>query len=155
VWDLYCGTGSIALFMAPRVSRVVGFEVVEEAVQDAYQNCAFNGIDNCSFLAGDLKDLIRGGSEADRKGARPDVVVTDPPRSGMHPRVVEGLLGLAPPRIFYVSCNPATLARDLAQMAECYRIQAVQPFDLFPHTPHIECLVELVRKDGGCHRNAP
>ncbi len=147
VWDLYCGTGSIALFIASRVKEVLGFELVEDAIKDAYVNCRLNGIDNCQFRAGDLKEIIRAASQSSRSSALPDVVVTDPPRSGMHPSVVKALLELAPRRILAVSCNPSTLARDLAMLIDRYHIARVQPFDLFPHTPHIECVVRLDRKE--------
>ncbi|GLI34350.1 23S rRNA (uracil(1939)-C(5))-methyltransferase RlmD [Desulforhabdus amnigena] len=146
VWDLYCGTGSIALFIASRVGRVVGFEVVEDAIRDAYMNCELNGIDNCSFLSGDLKDVIKEAQQSVQEGGLPDVVITDPPRAGMHPNVVKALLELAPKRIITVSCNPSTLARDLTYFLDRYEIQKIQPFDLFPHTPHIECVVRLERK---------
>lgn len=146
VWDLYCGTGSIALFIAASVKGVVGFEVSEEAVRDAYENCALNGIDNCRFVAGDLKDVIGSINVSAPGSERPDVIITDPPRAGMHPRVLKALLEAAPQSIITVSCNPSTLARDLVVLLEHYRIDAVQTFDLFPHTPHIECLVKLSRK---------
>jgi 23S rRNA (uracil1939-C5)-methyltransferase len=146
VWDLYCGTGSIALFIASQVRRIVGFEVVEDAIKDAYDNCRLNDIGNCSFHAGDLKDVIKGMEGGTGHGGAPDVVITDPPRSGMHPHVVKALMELAPRRIIAVSCNPATLARDLAVLLDLYEIQKVQPFDLFPHTPHIECVVKLEKK---------
>lgn len=145
VWDLYCGTGSIALFIASRARRVVGFEVVEDAVRDAYENCRYNGIENCSFVAGDLKDMISRGSD-EAGTAVPDVLIADPPRAGMHPHVVKTVLELAPKRIVYVSCNPSTLARDLTSLLERYEVERVLPFDFFPHTPHIECVVKLVRK---------
>ncbi len=142
VWDLYCGAGSIALYLAAQVHRVAGFELVQTAVDDAYVNCRLNGIDNCRFQAGDLKEQIR---QALRTGdpPRPEVVITDPPRAGMHPEVVQTLLELAPRRLIYVSCNPATLARDLGLLQEHYEITSVQPFDLFPHTGHIECVARL------------
>ncbi|MFA5111267.1 MAG: 23S rRNA (uracil(1939)-C(5))-methyltransferase RlmD [Desulfobaccales bacterium] len=143
VWDLYCGAGSIALALASRVRRVVGFELVQAAVDDAYVNCRLNGLDNCRFLAGDLKEVIRATQRGPHREPVPDVVVTDPPRSGLHPDVVNALKELAPRRLIYVSCNPATLARDLALLQGRYAILTVQPFDLFPHTAHIECLVHL------------
>jgi 23S rRNA (uracil1939-C5)-methyltransferase len=148
VWDLYCGAGSIALFLASRVGRVVGFELVPEAVNDAYTNSRLNGLDNCQFLAGDLKERIRETLQ-DASQPRPDVVITDPPRSGLHPQVVKALQELAAPRIIYVSCNPATLARDLALLQDQYDILEVQPFDLFPHTAHTECVVRLERRHLG------
>ncbi|MBC7357940.1 MAG: 23S rRNA (uracil(1939)-C(5))-methyltransferase RlmD [Desulfacinum sp.] len=146
VWDLYCGTGSIALFVAGHARKVAGFEVVESAIQDAYRNAALNKVDNCVFRVGDLKDVIRDPAVRGPGVALPDVVITDPPRAGMHPNVIKALLELAPRRIVAVSCNPATLARDLALLSERYRVCRVQPFDLFPHTPHIECVVQLDRK---------
>jgi 23S rRNA (uracil1939-C5)-methyltransferase len=147
VWDLYCGAGSIGLSLAAQVRRVVGFELVQEAVDDAYVNCGVNRVDNCQFLAGDLKELIREAQAATRHYPPPDVVVTDPPRAGMHPHVVQALKELAPRRIIAVSCNPATLARDLALLQDRYDIVTVQPFDLFPHTAHIECVARLERRN--------
>jgi 23S rRNA (uracil1939-C5)-methyltransferase len=146
VWDLYCGTGSIALSLARKAERVVGFEVIEEAIADAYQNAALNGIDNCSFRVGDLKDVIGDAVQSGSGAGMPDVIVTDPPRAGMHPKVVQTLLELAPKKVVTVSCNPSTLARDLELLTPRYTVAEVQPFDLFPHTPHIECVVKLERK---------
>lgn len=146
VWDLYCGTGSITLSLARKAERMVGFEVVEEAIVDAYRNAERNGIDNCRFRAGDLKDVLRDAARAGSDLGVPDVIVTDPPRAGMHPKVVQTILDLAPKRIVAVSCNPATLARDLELLQTRYDIERVQPFDMFPHTPHIECVVKLERK---------
>jgi 23S rRNA (uracil1939-C5)-methyltransferase len=143
VWDLYCGTGSIGLYIASRVRSVVGIELVEDAVRDAIENCRINNIGNCSFLAGDLKDTIRKALEP----GRPDVVIVDPPRAGMHPKVVKTLLEILPQRIIAVSCNPATLARDAALLIEAYDITEVQPIDLFPHTPHVECVIRFDRKN--------
>ncbi len=145
VWDLYCGAGSISLCLSERVRRVLGFELVEAAVQDAYVNARLNQVDNCQFLAGDLKDCLREVMRS-RQFSRPEVVVTDPPRAGMHPQVIKSLVELAPQRIIAVSCNPATLARDLALLQEHYDIVAVEPFDLFPHTTHIECVVRLEKR---------
>jgi 23S rRNA (uracil1939-C5)-methyltransferase len=145
VWDLYCGAGSIALSLAPHVRRVVGFELVSEAVHDAYTNCRLNGLDNCQFLAGDLKARIQETLGAASQPP-PDVVITDPPRAGLHPQVVKALQELSPQRIIYVSCNPATLARDLALLQNQYEILTVQPFDLFPHTAHTECVVRLEKR---------
>ncbi len=146
VWDLYCGTGSIALFIAAQVQRVVGFEVSEEAVRDAYENCGLNRIDNCTFVSGDIKNRITGVCSSLSRDCRPDVVITDPPRAGMHPHVLKALIEADPSRIIAVSCNPATLARDLVVLLDHYQVETIQPFDLFPHTPHIECLVKLKRK---------
>ncbi len=150
VWDLYCGTGSIGLYIASRVKNVIGIELIEEAVQDARENCRINNIDNCSFLAGDLKDVIRQVSQQ----GRPDVVIVDPPRAGMHPKVAQALLESLPGRIIAVSCNPASLARDAALLLGAYDIKEVQPIDLFPHTPHVECVVRLDRKALGAPRLA-
>jgi 23S rRNA (uracil1939-C5)-methyltransferase len=145
VWDLYCGAGSIALHLAPQVRRVVGFELAAAAVNDAYINSRLNGRENCRFLEGDLKALLRETLQAGGQ-PHPDVVVTDPPRAGMHPKVIEALREIAPRRIIYVSCNPATLARDLALLQDRYDILTIQPFDLFPHTAHIECVARLDRR---------
>jgi 23S rRNA (uracil1939-C5)-methyltransferase len=143
VWDLYCGTGSIGLYIASRVKSVVGIEMVAEAVDDARENCRINGIGNCSYLCGDLKDVIGKVSQM----GRPDVVIVDPPRAGMHPKVVKALLEALPARIIAVSCNPASLARDASLLLEAYDIKEVQPIDLFPHTPHLECVVRFDRKE--------
>ena len=148
VWDLYCGAGSIALTLAGAVDRVVGFELAPEAVNDAYANARRNGIDNCRFVAGDLKTRLQEAIETPRHYPRPEVVVTDPPRAGMHPQVLAALLALAPARLLYVSCNPATLARDLGVLQPGYHLAAVYPFDFFPHTAHIECLAVLARRHG-------
>jgi 23S rRNA (uracil1939-C5)-methyltransferase len=146
VWDLYCGAGSIALSLAPHVRRVVGFELVAAAVNDAYVNSRLNGLDNCQFLAGDLKERLRETQRASSGQPGPEVVITDPPRAGMHPQVVQTLLALAPRRLIYVSCNPATLARDLALFQNHYDMLSIQPFDLFPQTSHIECVAHLARR---------
>ncbi len=143
VWDLYCGTGSIGQYIASRVKSVVGIEMIAEAVDDARENCRINGIDNCSYFCGDLKDVI---GKVLLMG-RPDVVIADPPRAGMHPKVVKALLEALPSRIVAVSCNPASLARDALLLLEAYDIKEVQPIDLFPHTPHLECVVRFDRKE--------
>jgi 23S rRNA (uracil1939-C5)-methyltransferase len=146
VWDLYCGTGTMAIGLARAARKVIGFELLPEAVADARVNGGLNGVDNCEFVMGDVKTLLRSPSRLlDRYGS-PEVVVTDPPRAGMHPSVVKSLAALAPPRIVYVSCNPATLARDLKMLMESYRLLRVQPVDLFPHTPHIEAVAVLEKK---------
>ncbi len=141
VWDLYCGTGSIALYVASDAKKVVGFEIIEQAVTDAYRNAERNSITNCSFLIGDIKDVI-----VNRMTDKPDVVISDPPRAGMHPKVLKALLRLEPRLIIMVSCNPATLARDLGVLSEKYEVTDVFPFDLFPHTPHIECIARLEKR---------
>ena len=145
VWDLYSGTGTMAIALARAARKVIGFELVQAAVSDARTNAGLNGVDNCEFVLGDLKDLLGNPSIANNYSS-PQVVVTDPPRAGMHPSVVNQLIALAPPRIVYVSCNPATLARDLKVLAEKYRLLRVQPVDLFPHTPHVEAVAVLEKK---------
>ncbi len=144
VYDLYTGTGTIACFLARDARKVVGIECVPEAVDDARSNCALNGIGNAEFHAGDMKDIL-SPSFLSAHG-HPDVAVTDPPRAGMHPSVVATLLEAAPSRIVYVSCNPATQARDIALMSSAYRVAAVQPVDMFPHTQHVESVVLLTRR---------
>lgn len=146
VYDLYCGAGSISLFLARHCGRVVGAEIVPEAVADARGNAELNGVTNTVFEAGDLKELL-DDAFVERHG-RPDVLITDPPRAGMHQTVVERIHKLAPPRIVYVSCNPATQARDLALLKDLYDITHVQPVDMFPHTSHVENVVCLERKIG-------
>ncbi|MFT3885275.1 MAG: 23S rRNA (uracil(1939)-C(5))-methyltransferase RlmD [Flavobacteriales bacterium] len=143
VYDLYCGAGSISLYVSGSAKRVIGAEIVPEAVQDAERNAALNGITNCTFEAGDLKDLL-SPEFAERHG-RPDVVDHRSPRAGMHEDVVMRLRELAPRRIVYVSCNPATQARDLGLLKDMYAITAVQPVDMFPHTYHVENVVRLDR----------
>ncbi|MBR1784405.1 MAG: 23S rRNA (uracil(1939)-C(5))-methyltransferase RlmD [Bacteroidales bacterium] len=145
LYDLYTGTGTIALFLASQVKRVVGIEYVEEAIADAHHNAERNGFTNTAFFAGDMaKVLTRQFVE---ENGRPDVVVTDPPRAGMHEAVVRQLLDTAPRKIVYVSCNPATQARDLKLLAERYDVKRIQPVDMFPHTHHVENVAELVRRD--------
>ena len=145
VWDLYSGTGTMAIGLAKAARKVIGFELLQAAVSDAQTNAELNGVDNCEFVLGDLKDLLGNPSFAYNYGS-PQVVVTDPPRAGMHPSVVNQLLALAPPRIVYVSCNPATLARDVKVLAEKYRLLRVRPVDMFPHTPHVEAVAVLERE---------
>ena len=142
VYDLYTGTGTIANFVARDAKKVVGIEYVPEAIEDAHLNSQVNKIGNTIFYAGDMKDILTPELIA-RHGA-PDVVITDPPRAGMHPDVIKTLLGAAPPRIVYVSCNPATQARDAALLVEGgYRVLKVQPVDMFPHTHHVENVMLL------------
>ena len=145
VYDLYTGTGTIAQFVSRRASKVIGIEYVPEAIEDARINAKANGIDNCYFFAGDMKDVLTPGFIS--RHGRPDVMIVDPPRAGMHPDVVRVILDAAPQRIVYVSCNPASQARDLAMMAEKYEIAAVQPVDMFPHTQHVENVCKLIRKE--------
>lgn len=144
VYDLYTGTGTIANFIAAKAGKVIGIEYVKEAIDDAIINSQVNGIENTDFYAGDMKDILT--SEFINEHGQPDVLITDPPRAGMHPDVVSTILQAAPKRIVYVSCNPATQARDLAMMSEAYNIEAVQPVDMFPHTQHVENVVLLQKK---------
>ena len=145
VYDLYTGTGTIAQFVSRMASKVIGIEYVPEAIEDARINAKANGIDNCHFFAGDMKDVLT--PDFISRHGRPDVMIVDPPRAGMHPDVVRVILDAAPQRIVYVSCNPASQARDLAMMAEKYEIAAVQPVDMFPHTQHVENVCKLIRKE--------
>ena len=140
VWDLYAGTGTISLFLAERAREVVGFELAESAVQDAAENMRQHGVKNARFVAGDLLHKL------EETFPKPDVLVTDPPRAGMHEKVVRYINTLKPRRIVYVSCNPTTLARDLAILSQQYRVEAVQPVDMFPQTYHIETVVKLSLK---------
>lgn len=144
VYDLYTGTGTIANFVARQVKKVVGIEYVPEAIADAKLNSEVNGIDNTTFFAGDMKDVLTDGFIAEH--GRPDVMIIDPPRAGMHEDVVNVILNARPERIVYVSCNPATQARDLALMDEFYRVEEVQPVDMFPHTHHVENVVRMTRR---------
>lgn len=144
VYDLYTGTGTIANFVARNVAKVVGIEYVEEAIEDARVNSAANNIDNTLFFAGDMKDILN--QEFILEHGRPDVLITDPPRAGMHTDVVDAILFANPKRIVYVSCNPATQARDLNLLDVNYAVTRVQPVDMFPHTHHVENVVLLERR---------
>ncbi|MDR2680022.1 MAG: 23S rRNA (uracil(1939)-C(5))-methyltransferase RlmD [Tannerella sp.] len=136
VYDLYTGTGTIANFIARNAKKVIGIEYVPEAIDDAMANARLNSLDNTEFFAGDMKDLLT--SEFIARHGKPDVIITDPPRAGMHDDVVDILLATEPKRIVYVSCNPATQARDLNRLSVKYRVRKVQPVDMFPHTHHVE-----------------
>ena len=144
VYDLYTGTGTIANFVAKKARQVIGIEYVSEAIEDAIVNSQLNALENTLFYAGDMKDILNDDFIAEH--GRPDVIITDPPRAGMHPDVVKTILRAAPKRIVYVSCNPATQARDLQAMDEAYKVMAVQPVDMFPHTPHVENVVLLEKR---------
>lgn len=144
VYDLYTGTGTIANFIARQVQKVIGIEYVPEAIEDAKVNSELNGIANTLFYAGDMKDVLN--SDFIARHGRPDVIITDPPRAGMHPDVVQTILNAAPERIVYVSCNSATQARDLQLMDTAYKVMAVQPVDMFPHTHHVENIVLLHKR---------
>ncbi len=145
VYDLYTGTGTIANFVSRSASHVVGIEYVEDAVADARLNSAANGITNTEFYAGDMKDVLTDAFIEEH--GRPDVMIIDPPRAGMHGDVVDVVMRARPGRIVYVSCNPATQARDLALLDPLYKVEAVQPVDMFPHTQHVENVVALVLRD--------
>jgi len=144
VYDLYTGTGTIALFLAHEASKIVGIEYVQEAIDDALVNAQENNISNCSFFAGDMKDLLN--KEFIEQNGAPDVIILDPPRAGIHPDVAKVIVEARPYKIVYVSCNPASQARDLALMAEHYSITKIQPVDMFPHTQHLENVVKLELK---------
>lgn len=141
VYDLYCGAGTISLFVSEYVRHVVGVELVEEAVANARANAKANGVTNCTFVAGDMRDLFT--PDFVQRHGKPDVLLVDPPRAGMHPKVVEQIARLRPERFVYVSCNPRSQARELGALKEIYAIEAVQPVDLFPHTHHIENVIKL------------
>jgi len=144
VYDLYTGTGTIAQFVSGKALKVIGIEYVPEAIEDAKVNAVGNGITNCEFFAGDMKDVLTSGFIASH--GRPEVMIVDPPRAGMHPDVIKVILEAAPERIVYVSCNPASQARDLAMMSTKYKVTEVQPVDMFPHTQHVEnvCKLEII-----------
>lgn len=145
VYDLYCGTGSIGIFVSKGARKVVGVEVVADAVADAIENAALNGLNHTSFFTGDVTDICDDAFFA--ANGKPDVVITDPPRAGMHEKLVKKLLEIAAPTVVYVSCNPATQARDLALLDEQYEVTKIQPVDMFPHTLHIENVVQLKLKN--------
>ena len=137
VLDLYSGTGAIAIYLAAQAKKVMGMEICASAVADAQKNCQLNHINNCTFRQGDIKDLLKNDSA--------DVIIIDPPRSGLHQKVVKKIIALNPPRMVYVSCNPTTLARDLGLFKDYYDIKEIQPVDMFPHTYHIEAVARLER----------
>lgn len=143
VYDLYCGAGTISIYVADAARRVVGIELIEEAVANARENAAENGIDNCEFEVGDMLTLF--DLDFLERHGHPDVLIVDPPRAGMHPKVVARIAEYGPARFVYVSCNPQTQARDLQMLVDHYRIEAVQPVDMFPHTHHIENVIKLRR----------
>lgn len=145
VYDLYTGTGTIANFVANKASQVIGIEYVPEAIEDAKNNSVINHITNTSFYAGDMKDVFT--DVFIESHGLPDVVIVDPPRAGMHPDVIKTIRKVQPKRIVYVSCNPATQARDLQLLKDFYSVKAIQPIDMFPHTPHVENVVLLIRNE--------
>jgi 23S rRNA (uracil1939-C5)-methyltransferase len=145
VYDLYCGTGSIGIFLSRNAKKIIGVEVVADAIDDARENAALNGIAHAEFFSGDVIKVCDDAFFA--RHGRPDVVITDPPRAGMHEKLVEKLLQMQAPKIVYVSCNTATQARDIALLAETYDVEKLQPVDMFPHTHHIESVALLKRKN--------
>ncbi|MEY4867523.1 MAG: rRNA ((1939)-C(5))-methyltransferase RlmD, partial [Bacteroidota bacterium] len=146
VYDLYCGTGSIGIFVSYKAAKVIGVEVINEAIDDAHENATMNGIDNTLFYAGDVADICN--TAFFETHGRPDVIITDPPRVGMHEKLVQQILAMEAPLVVYVSCNPATQARDLQLLSEKYDVTAIRPVDMFPHTHHIENVVQLkLRQD--------
>ena len=144
VYDLYTGTGTIANFVARQARQVIGIEYVPEAIEDAKLNSRVNGIENTLFYAGDMKDVLTDEFIAEH--GRPEVMIIDPPRAGMHEDVVKVILNAEPQRLVYVSCNPATQARDIAMLDEKYRVVEIQPVDMFPHTHHVENVTLLEKK---------
>ena len=141
MFDLYCGIGTISLFMAKHAKKVYGVEIVEQAIKDAKENAKINNVDNAEFIAGDteivLDDLINN------KNIIPDVVMVDPPRKGLDNKSIDNILKIKPDRFVYISCNPATLVRDLAKFEEVYEVKEIQPVDMFPFTGHVECVCVL------------
>ena len=144
VYDLYCGTGSIGIFVSPQAKKIIGVELIEDAIEDAKKNAANNNIAHAAFFAGDVIKICNDAFFVEH--GRPDVVITDPPRAGMHEKLVNKLLEIAAPVIVYVSCNTATMARDILLLSEKYSVEKTQPVDMFPHTHHIECVARLVLK---------
>ena len=141
VYDLYCGTGSIGIFVSKQAKKIIGVEMINEAIEDAKENAALNNITNAFFYTGDVIDICNDDFFAEN--GKPDVVIVDPPRAGMHAKLVEKLLEIQSPLIVYVSCNPATQARDISILNEKYSVEKIQPVDMFPHTHHIENVVQL------------
>jgi 23S rRNA (uracil1939-C5)-methyltransferase len=144
VYDLYTGTGTIAQYVATSAKKVVGIDSVEEGIQAAYKNAEFNNIENCTFYTGDMKEIFT--DEFIAENGSPDVIITDPPRDGMHKKVVEQILKIGARRIVYISCNSATQARDLSLMNNLYKVTQIQPVDMFPQTHHVENIVVLELK---------
>jgi 23S rRNA (uracil1939-C5)-methyltransferase len=141
---LYCGTGSIGIFLSKYAKKIIGVELVADSIKDAKENAALNNINHASFFDGDVIKICDSDFFAEH--GRPDVVITDPPRAGMHEKLVNKLLEIAAPTIVYVSCNTATMARDLLLLSEKYTVEKAQPVDMFPHTHHIECVAKLTLK---------
>jgi 23S rRNA (uracil1939-C5)-methyltransferase len=145
VYDLYCGTGSIGIFVSKKAKKIIGVEMIAAAIEDAKENAALNNLSDTAFFAGDVIEVCNDDFFAEH--GRPDVIITDPPRAGMHEKLVRKILGMAAPTVVYVSCNPATQARDLNLLDEKYAVTKIQPVDMFPHTLHIENVVQLKLKN--------
>ena len=145
VFDLYCGIGTIGIYMAKHAKKVYGIEIVEQAIEDAKENCKINSIENAEYYAGDtqklLIDLIKN------KDIKPDVIVVDPPRKGLDNVTIENIINIKPKKVIYISCNPATLTRDLSKLEETYDIKSIQPVDMFPFTSHVENVALLVKSN--------
>jgi len=141
IYDLYSGTGTIANYIAPYAKKVLGIEYIEEAVKHAVINSSINRINNTEFIFGDMKDILK--ENITQKYGKPDIIITDPPRAGMHSDVIEAILKILPKKIIYVSCNPATQARDIALLKNSYKISEIHPIDMFPHTHHVENIALL------------
>jgi 23S rRNA (uracil1939-C5)-methyltransferase len=144
VYDLYCGTGSIGIFVSDQAKKIIGVELIAEAIDDAKENVVLNQIENALFFAGDVADICN--DDFFKLHGKPDVIITDPPRAGMHEKLVQQILQMRAPVVVYVSCNPATQARDLQMLSEAYVVTAIRPVDMFPHTHHIENVVQLKLK---------
>jgi 23S rRNA (uracil1939-C5)-methyltransferase len=147
VYDLYCGTGSIGIFVSRKAGKIVGVESVAEAVADARENATLNRIDHASFFTGDVIEICN--DDFFQTNGKPDVIITDPPRAGMHEKLVGKILEMEAPIVVYVSCNPATQARDLNWLGEKYEVTKIQPVDMFPHTHHIENIIQMKLKRKG------
>jgi 23S rRNA (uracil1939-C5)-methyltransferase len=141
VYDLYCGTGSIGIFVSRNAGKVIGVELIDAAIRDARENAAMNELNDAEFYTGDVIEICN--DEFFNRHGRPDVIITDPPRAGMHEKLVRKILEMEAPLVVYVSCNPATQARDLSLLSEKYEVTKVQPVDMFPHTLHIENVVQM------------
>jgi 23S rRNA (uracil1939-C5)-methyltransferase len=144
VYDLYTGTGTIANYVARNAGKVIGIEYVDDAIKDAVINSRINNIKNTSFFAGDIKDILN--EQFIRENGKPDVVITDPPRAGMHEDVVKSIISASPEKVVYISCNPATQARDIFMLSEKYQVIRMQSVDMFPHTHHVENVVLLIKR---------
>ena len=144
MYDLYCGTGSIGIFLSKLSKKIIGVDVIEESIKDAKENGLLNNIEHAHFFAGDVIEICN--EDFFNEHGKPDVIITDPPRAGMHEKLITKLLEISAPKIVYVSCNVATQARDINLLSEKYNVEKIQPLDMFPHTHHIECVVLLKLK---------